>query len=192
VRPKPTLAWDDEAILSQIESILLVAGEPVKAIDLSDTLGVSGEVVRRLLDVLKGRLTGGIRLQIHQQQAQLASAPDNTLAVQRFLGSVKPPPLSRQALEALAVVAYRQPATRAEVERARGMNSDRALQTLLARGLIEELGPRQIIGRPLEFGTTFAFLEYFGLSSLADLPPLQHPIESDSAPLELGLRSLEV
>ena len=151
-------------------------------------LGVPAAEASRLLSRLAARLIGGIRLQIHDRHAQLVTAPDNSAAVQRFLGSMKPAPLSRQALEALVIVAYQQPVTRAEVEAARGVNSDRALRTLEARGLIEERGQRRTIGRPAEFGTTFGFLEYFGLSALSDLPPLQQESEVDTDPREMGLR----
>jgi segregation and condensation protein B len=140
------------------------------------------------MELLAARLVSGIRLQIHDNKVQLVSAPENSAIVQRFLGAVKMSPLSRQALEALAVVAYHQPVTRAEVEAMRGVNSDRALHTLLARGLIEERGQRKTIGRPQEFGTTFTFLEYFGLASLQDLPPLDEKPKLEADPRALGMR----
>jgi segregation and condensation protein B len=78
-------------------------------------------------------------------------------------------------LETLAVIAYRQPVTRAQIEQVRGVNADRAIATLLAHGLIEEVGRLDAPGRPVLFGTTFEFLEHFGLRSLAELPPLPDP-----------------
>jgi segregation and condensation protein B len=92
--------------------------------------------------------------------------------VERLLGGPAVTRLSRAALEVLAIVAYRQPATRAEIEALRGVNSDRALETLLGRGLVAEVGRRDSVGRPALLGTTPAFLDYLGLRSLADLPPL--------------------
>jgi segregation and condensation protein B len=116
------------------------------------------------------------------------TAPQNVEVVQRYLGSEKPAPLSRAALETLTVVAYRQPVTRAEIDAARGVDSDHAVRKLLARGLIEERGHRDALGRPVEFGTSMAFLEYFGLMSLDELPPL--PEEADLLdPTGLGLRT---
>jgi segregation and condensation protein B len=121
--------------------------------------------------------------------AQLVTAPENAEVIQRYLGAAKPPALSRAALETLSVVAYRQPVTRPEIEAARGVNSDRPIQTLLARGLIEELGRRDTVGRPVEYGTGFGFLEYFGLESLDQLPPLEpeQPWER-SDPAAFGMR----
>ena len=75
-------------------------------------------------------------------------------------------------METLAIIAYRQPITRPEIDAIRGVNSDGVLRTLLARGLIEEVGRRDTVGRPILYGTTFAFLQHFGLESLDDLPPL--------------------
>jgi segregation and condensation protein B len=120
---------------------------------------------------------------------QLVTAPESREAVQRYLGAARPPAFSRAALEALTVVAYRQPVTRAEIEAARGVNSDRAIHTLLARGLIEEVGQRQVIGRPMQYGTGFAFLEYFGLSSLADLPRIDQLEPPQADPTAIGMRT---
>jgi segregation and condensation protein B len=83
--------------------------------------------------------------------------------------------LSRAALEVLAVIAYRQPVTRAEIEAIRGVNGDRALATLLSRSLVAEVGRRDTVGRPVLFGTTLDFLEHLGLSSLDEMPPLPSP-----------------
>lgn len=185
--PNPAL---DESMLSALESMLLVAGGPASLASLADAAGVGRRDIDAALDALGKRLRGGIRLQLHAGQAQLVTAPENAEAVHRFLGASKPPPLSRPALEALGIVAYRQPATRADVEAARGVNSDRAIQTLLARGLIEERGRRDSPGRPVEYGTTFGFLEYFGLSSLEDLPPFAGRVQQTADPVQLGLRPM--
>jgi len=175
-------------LASVLESILLVAAGPVDISLLCTTLAISRSDVDEALEILQQTLDGGIRLQVHVSEAQLVSAPENGDMVRRFLGSEKPAPLSRSALETLAVVAYRQPATRADIEAVRGVSSDRAVQTLLARNLIEERGHRQTPGRPLQYGTGFAFLEYFGLGSLADLPPLDLPEAGKTAPVGIGLR----
>ncbi len=177
-------------LASILESILLVASGPVDIGPVSTILSVPRSEVEAALDELQDTLRGGIRLQIDGGRAQLVSTPENADVVRRFLGSEKPPPLSRSAVEALAVIAYRQPATRSDIEAVRGVNSDRAVQTLLARNLIEERGQRETPGRPLQYGTGFAFLEYFGLGSLADLPPLDLPEADEGAPLGIGLRAI--
>src|SRR5439155_7755623 len=82
----------------------------------------------------------------------------------------RPPRLSQPALETLAIIAYRQPLTRAEIEQVRGVAVDGVMQTLLERGLVEQVGRAEVIGRPMTYGTTNTFLEYFGLRSLEDLP----------------------
>ncbi|GAC1470039.1 MAG: hypothetical protein PVSMB1_18340 [Gemmatimonadaceae bacterium] len=88
------------------------------------------------------------------------------------------------------MIAYRQPSTRSEIEAVQGVNSDRAVQTLIARELIEECRQRPTVGRPTHYRTTFAFLEYFGLSSLADLPPLEDAPEPRVDPQVVGMRLL--
>lgn len=174
-----------------IEGVLLVAGAPVSVAALAAAVDAPRSSVLEALAALTARREGGIRVQVHEGHAQLVSAPECMEAVHRFLGSSKLPGLSRSALECLSVIAYRQPVTRSEIEAARGVNSDRAVQTLVARGLIEERGRRPSIGHPTEYGTTFAFLEYFGLSSLDDLPPLPEWVSDDGDVTQLGLRPAE-
>lgn len=177
-----------EALASAIESVLLVAAEPVSTRELTAATGASRAHILEALTCLRTRLIGGIRLQEHAGKVQLVTAPENVEAVQRFLGAVRPAPLPRAALETLAVVAYRQPVTRAQIDAARGVDSDRALRTLLVRELVEEVGRRPGPGRPAEYGTTQRFLEYFGLSSLGDLPALElQPVSIEAS--ALGLRT---
>jgi segregation and condensation protein B len=156
---------------------------------LAAALGVPRARVTRLVEQLRDGASGGIRVQIHDNSAQLVTAPENSDVVHRFLGTAKPAALSRSALETLTIVAYRQPVTRPEIEAVRGVNSDRAVQTLVARGLIEERGKRQTLGRPAEYGTTFSFLEYFGLGSLEDLPALPSTSPQEPDLIDLGLRA---
>ena len=82
----------------------------------------------------------------------------------------RPPRLSQPALETLAIIAYRQPTTRAEIEQVRGVSVDGVMQTLIDRGLVEQVGRAEVVGRPMNYGTTVVFLEYFGLRSLEELP----------------------
>ena len=178
----------DDELLSLIESVLLVSGEPVTVSSLATVTGASRKMVVEALTSLQSSLRRGIRLQLHDGSAQLVTAPENSEVVQRFLGTSRPTPLSRAALETLAIVAYRQPITRAEIEASRGVNSDRAVMTLLARDLICEVGRRDTVGRPQEFGTTFVFLEHFGLGSLDELPQLEGAEQPNASAAGLGLR----
>jgi segregation and condensation protein B len=183
-----TAGPDEAQVASAIESVLLVAPEPVSIAALIAATQMPRGTVERALRVLGERLSHGTRLQRHGSHVQLVTAPENVEVVQRFLGSEKPAPLSRAALETLTVVAYRQPVTRAEIEEARGVDSDHSIRKLLARGLIEERGHREGVGRAVEFGTTMAFLEYFGLTSFDELPPLPDDDGEALDPSGLGLR----
>ncbi len=107
------------------------------------------------------------------RQALREPAPDAAPYIQRFLGLELSGPLSQAALEALSIVAYRQPETRSQVEAIRGVNSDSVLRTLMGRELIEEVGRLDQAGRPILYGTTFEFLRQFGLRSVDELPPLE-------------------
>src|SRR5262249_3938999 len=102
---------------------------------------------------------------------QFVSQPEFAPWIKALVGhKSRPPRLSQPALETLAIIAYRQPVTRAEVEQVRGVAGDGAVQTLLERGLIEPVGRAEVVGRPITYGTTAAFLEYFGIRDLDELP----------------------
>jgi len=166
-----------------VESLLFVADGPVAIARLVEALDAERAAVEEALITLAARLADrGIRLMTSLQGVQLVSAPEAGACVERFLG-LAGSRLSTAALETLAIIAYRQPATRAQVESIRGVNVDRALQTLLARGLVEEVGRLETAGRPVVFGTTPEFLQYFGLRSLDELPDF-HAFVGASATLE--------
>ena len=163
-----------------LESMLFVASGPVSLQRLARTLEVSPEVVRGLLRALEAEYAGrGLRLQWSGNEVQLTTAPEAAAVVERFLGLETTSRLSQAALEVLAIVAYMQPATRPEIDDIRGVNSDGALRTLLSRGLLEEVGRRETPGRPILYGTTPDFLQYFGLGSLQELPPLAREDEEE-------------
>jgi segregation and condensation protein B len=111
-------------------------------------------------------------VQRHVDRLQLGTAPRFAEHIRRFLGLDREAKLSPAALETLAIVAYQQPATRAELEAVRGVDCSGVLSTLHTRGMIESVGRRPTVGNPIEYGTTALFLRHFGLTSLADLPPL--------------------
>ncbi|HEY8489525.1 MAG TPA: SMC-Scp complex subunit ScpB [Dehalococcoidia bacterium] len=166
-----------------IESLLFVAEEPLEVSVLARTLGVERRLVERALAALGESCRGrGIRLQRDGSRVQLVTCPEAGRWVERFLGGEAEARLSTAALETLAIVAYRQPVTRAVIESIRGVNSERAVATLRSRGLIEEVGRADTVGRPVLWGTTARFLEWFGLESLDQLPPLPEPAESEGRP----------
>lgn len=161
---------------SLIESLLLVADKPVPIAQLERTL----EAQRASIDEALGSLAAdyqdrGLRLQRLGEEVQIVTAPEAAPCVERFLGLQAAAKLSPAALETLAIIAYRQPLPRSAIEALRGVNCERVLATLQARGLIDEVGRLEAAGRPILFGTTFEFLQYFGLSCLEELPPLEIP-----------------
>ena len=157
-----------------MESLLFVADRPTTADQIAKAMEIDAGAVEEALSELEQQLAArGVRLQRKGLQVQMVSMPEAAPDIQRFLGLELTGRLTQPALETLAIVAYRQPATRATLESIRGVNCDAVLKTLLSRGLIEEVGRLEQAGRPILYGTTFEFLQYFGLRSLNDLPPLE-------------------
>ncbi|MBN1138428.1 MAG: SMC-Scp complex subunit ScpB [Anaerolineae bacterium] len=156
-----------------VENLLFVAQEAVSVERLAAVLEIDlGEVENALSRLSQEYDRRGLRLQRHGRQVQMVTAPESADYVRRFLGLELTGKLSPAALETLAVIAYRQPVTRADLEAVRGVNSDSVLRTLINRGLIEEQGRLDKAGRPIVYGTTFEFLQHFGLTGLEQLPPL--------------------
>ena len=173
MRPQNQIAAPTpERLPAVIESLLFVAEEPQEIGTLAKSLNVPRQGVERAIERLAEAVDGrGLFVQRHGDRVQLATAPEAAPYIEQFL-EVEHGRLSRAALESLAVVAYRQPVTRAVIESVRGVNSDHAVATLLARGLIEEVGRAPGPGRPVLFRSSVRFLEYFGLRQPEDLPPL--------------------
>ena len=158
-----------------LESILFVASEPVQIARLAQVLDVSPDAVDIAVADLAALYKAGqrgVRVLRKGDRVQLVSAPEAAMYIERFLGLDLSTRLSPAALEALAVVAYKQPLTRADIEAIRGVNCDGVVRTLLARELIEPVGRLEQPGRPFQYGTTYRFLQYMGLESLGDLPSL--------------------
>ena len=168
---------------SVVESLLFVAGRPLELLELRRLLVVEEPRLREAVAGLaeacerEGR---GIRVQRLGTTVQFVSAPENARFVAALLGLPTQVKLTTAALETLAVVAYRQPITRSQIEFIRGVNSDRALSSLIQHGLVSEVGRASTVGRPTLFGTTPEFLQQFGLTSLESLPTPQVP-EADAA-----------
>ena len=158
---------------AMVESLLFVAQEPVELSVLARSLHLKESEVEEALDALaEDCRQRGVRIQRSGDLVQMATAPDAARYVENFLNMDHHQRLSTAGLETLAIIAYRQPITRAGIEAIRGVNSDGAVATLLARDLIEETGRAHMPGRPALFGTTVRFLEHFGLEKPSDLPPL--------------------
>jgi segregation and condensation protein B len=162
------------SLTARVESVLFVAEEPISPHRLAEALGVTSRQVEDALHELASDYDGrGLRLQTIDNCVQLTTAPEAAPSIERFLGLEARIHLSQAALEALAIIAYRQPATRPAIEAIRGVGSDSVLRTLLSAGLIERVGRADAVGRPFLYGTTAVFLQHFGLQSLDDLPELE-------------------
>lgn len=156
------------------EALLFIAERPLSTAELGELASVPRLQAEGALAALAELLEDdqrGIRLQRNEDAWQLVTAPGAGARLSAY-ASREEARLSPASLEALAVVAYRQPCTRGDVERVRGVDSDYVIRSLLHRRLIAEVGRRDTPGRPAVFGTTFQFLERFGLTSLDGLPPL--------------------
>jgi len=166
-----------------VESLLFVADEPVPVAQLASALEVNSREVETALTLLTETFAPrGLRLQRSKDKVQLTTAPAAAEKVQRFLGLAASAPLTRAALETLAIIAYQQPVTRPQIEAVRGVNSDSVLKNLLSKGLIEETGRSEGPGRPVLYATTPEFLQHFGLTAVTELPPLnldQAPVLSE-------------
>jgi segregation and condensation protein B len=155
-----------------LEALLLVSPEPAELRDLADAAGVSVAAVEKALATLNDDRSRGWVVIQHRGTAHISSAPRFAPYVRRFLRLDREARLSSAALETLALIAYRQPVTRAEIESLRGVDCSGVLATLYGRELIEVAGKLPTVGNPHQYVTSVEFLKQFGLHSLADLPPL--------------------
>ena len=199
---EPTAAADERPPLqlteAALEGLLFVAERPLTRREIATLAGVDRETVdERLGDLEMSLAERGIRLIVDGDRIELATAPEAGALVARYVGAdaIR---LSPASLETVAIVAYRQPVTRAAIERIRGVDSDYTVRSLLHRRLIVELGRSEAPGRPFLYGTSFEFLERFGLTSLEDMPPLDVDVaarlaEEGGEPMteSLGLTELE-
>jgi len=171
-----------------LESILFSAQEPLSVRDLRDVLKNAAEHSPEAADFKKASFEEVVaaldalvkeheaaarsyRLVCVAERWQFVTQPEFAPWIKTLVGErARPARLSQPALETLAIIAYRQPITRAEIEQVRGVAVDGVMQTLVERGLVEQVGVAEVIGRPKTYGTTVAFLEYFGLKNLEELP----------------------
>ncbi len=158
-----------------IEGILFAAGEPVKASKLAVVLETDIDAVTAAVDELKAEYDGshrGVSIIDIEDGYQICSRPEYYRYIQEILGERRNQPLSNAAMEALTIIAYKQPITRGQIEHIRGVNSDGCVNRLYERGLIDEAGRLDAPGRPILYVTTDTFLRCFGLKSPKDLPPI--------------------
>lgn len=173
-----------ERIAPAVEALLFVTSEPLETKRIAKLTGEDEKAVAMAIASLQDHYTDrGIAIREVAGGYRFATAPAVRVVVETYLLPPKTS-LSAPALEALAIVAHMQPVTKSEVEAIRGVNSDSVVSTLLDRGLIAEAGRKDVVGRPMQYGTTALFLESFGLNSLRDLPQLEL---EPGQPLELNL-----
>lgn len=191
-----------------LESILFSAQKPLSVKEIRDVLANAAEqddadaTVKALKKTKEDDVTAALDQLAAEHEAaqrsyrlacvagswQFVTQPEFAPWLKALVGvKARPPRLSQPALETLAIIAYRQPITRAEVEQIRGVNVDGTMQTLTERGLVESVGRAEVVGRPMTYGTTALFLEYFGLRGLEDLPAADElrkiVVEKPPAPL---------
>jgi segregation and condensation protein B len=174
-----------------LEALLFSAQKPLSLKEIRDVLAAAvahaegDETVRALKKTKEAELVLALEELTKDHEAaqrsyrlacvagswQFVTQPEYAPWLKALVGQkLRPPRLSQPALETLAIIAYRQPITRAEMEQVRGVSVDGVMQTLVERGLVEQVGRAEVVGRPMNYGTTALFLEYFGLRSLDDLP----------------------
>ena len=166
------------SLKGRIEAILFVAGDAVGIKDLAAALRMGEKDLKNALNEISSEYDyeqRGFLLKRFGDKVQLATRPLYSEDVIRLLQPVQQQSISQAAMETLAVVAYKQPVTRAEVEQIRGVKCDYSLQSLMLKGLIREAGRKDTIGRPILFCTTDEFLSHFGLEDLNGLPPMPQP-----------------
>jgi segregation and condensation protein B len=180
-----TASDNNELSLSAIiEALLFIAPGPVTPNQIATVLAVSINKVEAAISELETLYKAdsgkrGLRIRYHQGRIQLTTAPEASLAIEKYLGLEATTRLSLAALEALAIIAYTEPVTRPQIDAIRGVNSDGVLKNLLSKGLIEEVGRADAPGRPFLYTTTTDFLGHFGISTLSELPPLDEALESN-------------
>ncbi|MBB6635449.1 SMC-Scp complex subunit ScpB [Cohnella thailandensis] len=165
---------DYSSLKSVIEGLLFVSGdEGINAKTIAEVVEMNVDVVRDVLKDLQTdlkRKKRGIRIAEVAGSFRLTTAPEHAPYFEKLAYNPSRAVLSQAALETLSIIAYRQPITRIEIEEIRGVKADRAIHTLVVKDLIEEVGRAEALGRPILYGTTKAFLDYFGLASLDQLP----------------------
>lgn len=169
---------------SILESLLFAAGdEGLTLKQIADVLEIEEYEAMDIVNDLKQEYENNEQRGLHiiewAHTFQLATKKENAPYLKKMVETARPQSLSQAALETLAIVAYKQPITKVEIEEIRGVQTERPIQTLISKGLIKEVGRKESPGRPILYGTTNEFLDYFGLKDLNELPPLRQPEEEE-------------
>lgn len=175
-----------DKLTGALEAVLFAAGEPISVAELASVLRLEKPQVWELLSVLEQRYAAegsGLMLRQNASGCQLVTKPEY-YDLLTSLGRKKEIKLTNAAMETLAIVAYKQPVTRAEMEAIRGVKVDGVLNTLLDLGLVVEAGRKKALGNPILYATTDKFLNVFGLAALTDLPLLGEVTEEDEAEVQ--------
>lgn len=165
-----------ETIKKAIESILFVAGDAIEMQSIAEALDITSEELSRLAEEIieeKKREGSGVILVRVENKLQLCSNPEYTQYIEKVLQPVRKTRLSQSLLETLAIIAYRQPITRFEIERIRGVKCNYSVAALIENGLIVRAGRKKALGNPIVYATSDEFLRHFGLSSIEEMPALK-------------------
>ena len=182
---KPRLEMNERVGI--VEAILFVTGNAVEKKEICRAMELTEGELEETLDALESGYDfdrRGLRLLRFGAHVQLATRPDYAPYVEKLLQPVQKQSLSQAVMETLAVIAYRQPVTKAEIEQVRGVKCDYSVQSLMTKGLIAEVGRKEALGRPILYGTTDDFLRHFCISSLSELPEID--FSKLAAKLEVG------
>lgn len=181
-----------EVLDEVLESLLFISGDGLKISDIAEQMNLDKKVVTKAIDRLKEKYSGksGIHLISYNGKVQFASNPAYVDLISLVLNPIKEKDLSSAALETIAIIAYRQPVTRLEVEQIRGNNSEYTIQLLLKHNLIEVVGRKDSVGKPLLFGTTEEFLKRFQIETIDQLPDYNTLLETIKV-LESGNRDTQ-
>ena len=165
---------ENKAIKSCIEALLFASGEPITLAQIAEVLDTTPLLVSKVLEELKDEKesSGGLMIKEVAGGIQLCTKPQYHKFIQKLFGIERYNNLTTATVETLAIIAYKRPITRAEVEDIRGVKVEKAIAGLLNRGLIAEVGRKEGTGRPILYGTTEEFLKQFGLKELQELPKL--------------------
>jgi segregation and condensation protein B len=187
-----------KTIKSAFESMLFVWGEPLDAKVAAEIFNIGWKEACEYFQELQAeyeREGRGIRIREIDKSFQLCTSIENSEYIERLCTPVKEKRLSQSALEVLAIIAYKQPVTKGEIESIRGIKCDRVIEGLVKKGLVAEVGRSSGIGRPILYGTTSAFLKNFGFRNLKDLPDIEDIgsiVREDELPDGLELQQISL
>jgi segregation and condensation protein B len=172
---KLEISEDNDSVKGIIECILFAAGDPLSLRELSEMTEINEKRIVKIIEDMNHDYNDskrGLYIVEFNNKFQLSTKPEYGSYVKKLIKTEGRQNLSHAAMEALAIIAYRQPITRIDIDELRGVRSDRAIATLLEKGLIKEAGRMDTVGRPILYGTTEDFLKYFGFKNIKELPEL--------------------